>query len=354
MEALKQALFKPLSSVLSKKRELELEIDPSRVYRANLEMLRFRVGDTLPDEMSAAEAFKLKEVRDIVLPNVSKLLDIVENFLKRIINARGLFPYGVRAIACKVYEMAQDRFPKASSLEHMAGVSNFIFTSYLVPAIIQPEAFELSLALGAPQPAMKRNLFRIATTLKAIGSLQSFDAQREPWMAEVSGKVKASEELMRQFYTDLTDVPELEDQRRVTMYMESTESRTPTRAFELNAIHLIHTVLYRHHAEIVSSSDNPLTTILRELGNMPDQLPADQNKQVRLAAARPRGLTHTRAHARPPHTHTQQATTAFGLPWLPPSLPPSARSPPPPLASARRELPQQHGRRHGRAPPTYT
>ena len=85
---------------------------------------------------------------------------------------------------------------------------------------------------------------------------------------------------MKQFYSTLCDVPELEDQRRVTMYMESTESRTPTRAFELNSLYLVHSVLYRHHSEIVSSSDNPLTAILRDLGNMPDQLSSEQNKQV--------------------------------------------------------------------------
>ena len=64
---------------------------------------------------------------------------------------------------------------------------------------------------------MKRNLLRIATTLKSIGSLQAFSDQTEPWMAEISAKVKGSTELMKQFYSNLCDVPELEDQRRVTM-----------------------------------------------------------------------------------------------------------------------------------------
>jgi len=66
------------------------------------------------------------------------------------------------------------------------------------------------------------------------------------------------------------------------MYMESTESRTPTRAFELNSLYLIHAVLYRHHSEVVSSAENPLTGILRDLGTMPDQISSEQNKQVLL------------------------------------------------------------------------
>ena len=187
----------------------------------------------------------------------------------------------------------------------MAGVSNFLFTSYLCPAIIQPEAFDLCSPSSRPNPHMKRNLLRIATTLKAIGSLKAFDDQTEPWMAEISAKIKGSTELMKQFYSNLCDVPELEDQRRVTMYMESTESRSPTRAFELNSLYLLHAVLYRHHAEIVSSSDNPLTAILRDLGNMPDQLSSEQNKQVRTGTAHTHACTCTRART---HAHQMEAT----------------------------------------------
>ena len=107
-EALKEALFKPLSLVLARKK-LELEIDPSRVYVANLDYLRFKIDPDLESERSPQEAWKLKEVRDIVLPRVKNLLEIVDVFLTRVIAARGVLPYGVRAIARKVYEMAQVR-----------------------------------------------------------------------------------------------------------------------------------------------------------------------------------------------------------------------------------------------------
>jgi hypothetical protein len=325
-EALKEALFKPLSLVLARKK-LELEIDPSRVYAANLEYLRFKIDPELEADRSPQEAWKLKEVRDIVLPRVKNLLEITELFLTRVIAARGVLPYGVRAIAHKVYEMAQDRFPKADDVAKMAGVANFVFTSFLCPAIIQPEAFDLCSPSSRPSPHMKRNLLRIATTLKAIGSLKAFDDQTEPWMAEISAKIKGSIELMKQFYANLCDVPELEDQRRVTMYMESTESRSPTRAFELNSLYLVHSVLYRHHAEIVSSSDNPLTAILRDLGNMPDQVSYEQNKQVRTLPPTPASLdacTHPRrhissrtGHGRPLAVHRPCARSPLHAPTLP-------------------------------------
>ena len=61
---------------------------------------------------------------------------------------------------------------------------------------------------------LPRNLLRIATTLKAMGSLKSFDDQTEPWMAEISARIKGQTELMKQFYSNLCDVPELEAIRR--------------------------------------------------------------------------------------------------------------------------------------------
>jgi len=192
-----------------------------------------------------------------------------------------VLPYGLRVLARKVYDAAKDRFPKADMSQQMAGVSNFIFVSYICPAIIQPEAFDLCSTSSKPSGHMKRNLLRIASTLKRVGSLSPYDVN-EPWYADISALVKSSSEMMKQFYNNLSDVPQLEEQRRVTMYLESTESLTPTRSFELNSIYLLHSVLYRYYSEIVSSSDNPLHTVLLDLGNMPDQVSQDQNRQVLL------------------------------------------------------------------------
>ena len=127
---------------------------------------------------------------------------------------------------------------------------------------------------------MKRNLVRIASALKMVGSLTPFDDGTEPWHTELSSLVHNSQELMRQFYSSLCDVLELEEHRRVTVYMESTESLTPTRSFELNSVYLLHAALYRNYTEVVATSDSPLHNVLLELGNMPDQVSREQNRLV--------------------------------------------------------------------------
>ena len=183
----------------------------------------------------------------------------------------------------------------------MAGVSNFLFTSYLCPAIIQPEAFDLCSPSSRPNPHMKRNLLRIATTLKAIGSLKAFDDQTEPWMAEISAKIKGSTELMKQF-TELMRRARARGPAESQCIWNRPNHAAPHAPSSSTPLYLLHAVLYWHHAEIVSSSDN-LIAILRDLGNMPDQLSSEQNKQVRTGAAHTRMHMHTRTHA-----HQMEAT----------------------------------------------
>ena len=105
-------LFKPLAAVLSRK-SLDLEIDPARVYQSAYHVLRHKIGEDLPEKLTAAEAWQFREVREIIQPRVRTLVELVEIFLTRVIACRNQLPYGIRALAKKVYEMAQDRFPKS-------------------------------------------------------------------------------------------------------------------------------------------------------------------------------------------------------------------------------------------------
>ena len=117
-----------MSLVLARK-NLELEIEPTRVYATVLEELRFKSDSELKADITPQEAWALPEVRAIIIPRVKNLLDIVELFLTRIVSVRGLLPYGIRVIARKIYETTQDRFQKASHGEQMRGVANFLFVS---------------------------------------------------------------------------------------------------------------------------------------------------------------------------------------------------------------------------------
>ena len=98
-EALKDALFKPLSMVLSRK-SLDLEIDPARVYAAAYSELKHKIGEDLPEKLPALEAWQFREVRDIVQPRVRILVELVEVFLTRVIACRNQVRCGAPAPPC--------------------------------------------------------------------------------------------------------------------------------------------------------------------------------------------------------------------------------------------------------------
>ena len=68
------------------------------------------------------------QVRAIVEPRVKTLLDIVELFLTRIVAVRGQLPYGIRAVARRVYDAAtvsaRMRFMHSFSLSQSPRISH--------------------------------------------------------------------------------------------------------------------------------------------------------------------------------------------------------------------------------------
>jgi len=277
IEALSHALLKPLALVLARKRLL-LSFEPAQVYAEMLSELRNHAEaderTQLKDEIASAEAWAIPEVRKVVSQRVRNVVDITELFLTRIIAARSELPYGVRALAKRAYEIAQDRFPQASESARFTGVANLFWVSFICPAIISPAAYGLCSVSNSPTGTMRANLVAIATALHRVGACMPYDEVAEPWKAPLSALVSGSTELMRQFYSALTEVPELEEQRSLTVYLESCESLRPIRCFELNALFLLHALSYRDYEAVGDGveSGKELHKVLLQLGNMPEQV----------------------------------------------------------------------------------
>ena len=60
-------MYKPMSLVLARK-NLDLEIEPTRVYATVLEELRFKSDSDLTADVTPQQAWALPEVRAIILP----------------------------------------------------------------------------------------------------------------------------------------------------------------------------------------------------------------------------------------------------------------------------------------------
>ena len=168
LEALKTALFKPMSLVLSRKK-LELEVEPTAVYAAQLEELRFKSDTELRADVTAAEAWALPEVKRIVQARIRNLVEVAELFLTRIIAVRGVLPYGVRAIARKIYSTTADRFPRATDGEKMRGAMGRVSDTAHGPRLLLTPLLPLQASptsSSSPSSARRSSIPRPSTSAR--------------------------------------------------------------------------------------------------------------------------------------------------------------------------------------------
>lgn len=84
-------------------RDLDLEINPSRVYESMVNKIYEDTGslpENMPRSVSSEVAAANPDVQNIIAPRVTMLIEIANSFLETIIESLDSVPYGIRWI-CK-------------------------------------------------------------------------------------------------------------------------------------------------------------------------------------------------------------------------------------------------------------
>lgn len=90
-------------NALSEHRDLDLEINPTKVYETMVNKVFEETGslpDNLPRTVSSEEAAANADVQNIIAPRLTMLIEIANTFLSTIIDSIDSVPYGIRWI-CK-------------------------------------------------------------------------------------------------------------------------------------------------------------------------------------------------------------------------------------------------------------
>lgn len=99
---LKSVLAERINALIEH-RDLNLEINPSRVYEGMVNQIYEEHGalpDNMPRSVSAEDAAANAEVQNIIAPRVTMLNEIANSFLLTIMDSLDSVPYGIRWI-CK-------------------------------------------------------------------------------------------------------------------------------------------------------------------------------------------------------------------------------------------------------------
>lgn len=153
---------------------LDLESDPMQIYRAavnNEELRTGRRSQRIPD-IPREEAIKDPETRETFISHLQDLRDIADQFFAVLEDLLHKMPYGIRFVAQQTFSILREKFQREEPAYILQVIGNWIWKTYLQPAIVQPEVW--GIVDRGLSPLHKRNLGEVAKVLGQVSAGRLF------------------------------------------------------------------------------------------------------------------------------------------------------------------------------------
>jgi len=153
---------------------LDLESDPLQIYLSAINNEELRTGrqsqrdPNVPREV----AIRDQETRATFIAHMQDLRDITDQFFLCLEDCLLRMPFGVRFVVQQTFESLLERFPGEESGFVLQLVGQWLWRTYLQPALLEPEKF--GVADRAMTQEQKRNLGEIAKVLNQAASGREF------------------------------------------------------------------------------------------------------------------------------------------------------------------------------------
>lgn len=153
---------------------LDLESDPLQIYLSAINNEELRTGrrshrdPNVPREV----AIRDPETRSTFIAHMQDLRDITDQFFLCVEDRLHRLPFGVRFVAQQTYQHLLARFPGEDNEFVLQLVGQWLWRSYLQPALLEPEKF--GVADRAMTQEQKRNLGEISKVLNQAASAREF------------------------------------------------------------------------------------------------------------------------------------------------------------------------------------
>ncbi|KWU42698.1 Rho GTPase activation protein [Rhodotorula sp. JG-1b] len=278
---LKSVLAERINSLIEHK-DLNLEINPLKVYEQMLNSIEDETGQLPPDlprtvtpEMAAANP----DVRNIVTPRLTMLMEIANSFLLTIMNSLESVPYGIRWICKQIRSLTRRKYPEANDYAICSLIGGFFFLRFVNPAIVTPQAYMLidSLPTSAKHP--RRTLTLIAKMLQNLANKPSYS--KEAYMMSLQPFVDNNKARMNQFLNALCEVPDFYDSLETDQYIALSKKDLQI-SITLNELYNTQSLLVQHLDILARQDKDHLRVLLEELGPAPSQVPRKENRTVEL------------------------------------------------------------------------
>jgi len=276
---LKAVLADKINQLIELK-DLDLEINPLKVYERMVEQIELDTGTlppSLPKGITAEQAAENPKVQAIIEPRLTMLTDIANGFLTTIIDGLEEAPYGIRWICKQIRSLTKRKYPDANDQAICTLIGGFFFLRFINPAIVTPKSYMLIDGVPADRP--RRTLTLVAKMLQNLANKPSY--AKEPYMAKLQPFIHANKDRVNKFMLDLCEVQDFYESLEMDNYVALSKKDLEL-SITLNEIYAMHGLLDKHQKELYQDQNSHLAIIMADLGPAPPQVPRKENRVINL------------------------------------------------------------------------
>jgi Ras GTPase-activating-like protein IQGAP2/3 len=261
-QAYLKSVFSDRIASLIKHRDLNLEINPVKVYQQILETLGDREASARAGALTPLEAASIPQVHQLVESRVRMLLEIANSFLTIMIDNLDAVPYGIRWICKQIKGLAKRKYPTATDWQICSLIGGFFMLRFVNPAIVTPQAYML--VPSAPSLHPRRTLTMLAKMLQNLANKPT--KVKESYMAPLHVWSEENKDRVQHFLLSLTEVDDFYEALELGQYAALSRRREEANMpITYNEIISTHSLLLKHQSDI-SFYECRLDVILKELG----------------------------------------------------------------------------------------
>ena len=158
-------------------RQLDLESDPLQIYLSLINNEELQTGQRSQRDPNVPrdEAIRDSETRATFIGHMQDLRDITDQFFLCLEDCLHRMPFGVRFVVQQMHEHLVSKFPNEDPGFVLQLVGQWLWRSYLQPALLEPEKF--GVADRAMTQEQKRNLSEVAKVLGQAVSGREFGGE---------------------------------------------------------------------------------------------------------------------------------------------------------------------------------
>ncbi|KNE71433.1 hypothetical protein AMAG_15667 [Allomyces macrogynus ATCC 38327] len=273
---LKSLLSERIASLI-KHKDLNLEINPVKVYQQILESTGDSRSLATASSLPADQVAQIPQVQQLVQARVRMLLEIATSFLKTIVDSLDRVPYGIRWICKQIKGLAKRKYPEATDTQLCSLVGGFFLLRYINPAIVTPQGFML--VPSAPSTNPRRTLTLIAKMLQNVANKPS--QTKEAYMAPLNAWSERNKDRVQRFLLKLADVGDFYEELELNQYLALSRRDQLRINISANEMFATHSLLTKHR-DTVCQPESHLAALLKDLGPAPAALPRVENATYTL------------------------------------------------------------------------